>query len=265
MEIIEKLLQTKRTNEEKANYLREFLQVLLLKTLNSNGYFKNLSFVGGTALRLFYDLRRFSEDLDFSLFDKKGYHFERLTKSLFRDLTDYGFQLDITATMSKTVQSIDLRFKGLLYQLHLSPIKTQKLFIRLEIDTNPPKGWQTQISLINRTFVFTVTHFDLPSLYALKLHACFYRKYTKGRDFYDLVWYLGKKINPNYKLLNNAIKQTEKIYLDVSERNFRNFLKKKIEKVDFQKIKRDVERFLEDKSELAIFDKELVLNLVKET
>ena len=77
------------------------------------------------------------------------------------------------------------------------------------MDTNPPKGGRTAETPLNKTYIFSVRHFDLPSMLATKLHACFYRKYTKGRDFYDLVWYLGRKVFPNLELLNNAIQQTE--------------------------------------------------------
>ena len=263
MDILEKLLQSKQSNEEKINYLREFLQVLILRIIYNKGYFGNLSFVGGTALRLLYDLKRFSEDLDFSLIEKKNYKFNKFSGDLYRELENYGFKLDINKKNSKIVQTIDLKFKNILHELNLSPIKSHKILIRLEIDTNPPKGWTTQVTLINKTYIFTVTHFDLSSLYALKLHACFYRKYTKGRDFYDLIWYLSKKSEPNYLLLNNAIKQTEKSVVKINKNNFTDFLCKKIEKIDFKKVKRDVERFLEDKNELRLFDKNLILNTIK--
>jgi len=263
MGILEKLLQSKQSNEEKINYLREFLQVLILRIIYNKGYFGNLSFVGGTALRFLYDLKRFSEDLDFSLIEKKNYIFNKLSGDLYRELENYGFKLDINKKDSKIVQTIDLKFKNILHELNLSPIKSHKILIRLEIDTNPPKGWTTQVTLINKTYIFTVTHFDLSSLYALKLHACFYRKYTKGRDFYDLIWYLSKKSEPNYLLLNNAIKQTEKSVVKINKNNFKDFLCTKIEKIDFKKVKRDVERFLEDKNELRLFDKNLILNTIK--
>ncbi|GAG97683.1 unnamed protein product, partial [marine sediment metagenome] len=84
-----------RTAEEKSNHLREFLQILILRELSDKGYFRNLSFVGGTALRFLFDLRRFSEDLDFSLFMKKDYKFDKLCLDLQRGLANYGFDIDI--------------------------------------------------------------------------------------------------------------------------------------------------------------------------
>jgi len=155
-----------------------------------------------------------------------------------------------------------LRFKDVLFNLGLSNLKEQKLSIGLEIDTCPPKGWNTDISLISKSFVFTVTHYDLPSLYTTKLHACFFRKYVKGRDFYDLVWYLGKGILPNFLLLNNAIAQAEGRRAVVTEENFKKFLLEKLENIDFAKVRKDVERFLVDKKELKLLDGQLIKQLL---
>ena len=261
-DIIRTLLSKEASLEAKTNRLREFLQVLILRELYDLGYFKYLSFVGGTALRLLYDLRRFSEDLDFSLVGRTGYDCTTLTDRVQQRLGYHGFDIDLQMNDQKTVQNVDIRFKNLLFAYGLSRIKSQRLYIRLEIDTNPPHGWQSKVSLVNRIFVFTVTHFDLDSLYALKIHACFYRKYTKGRDFYDLIWYLGKKVKPNLVLLNNAVKQTEGEDPRITSDNFRDFLADRLTRTDFTKARKDVERFLEDKSELRLFDRRLILGLL---
>lgn len=260
--IIQSILKTVGTNEEKTNILRELLQVLILRIVYNNNYFRNLSFVGGTALRLLYDLRRFSEDLDFSLIKKNGFSAQGLANVLKRELMQYGLAVDVILHKRKAVQTIDIKFRSILQELHLSSISSQKLFIRFEIDTNPPGGWDAQVSMINRVFMFTVTHFDLASMYALKLHACFYRKYTKGRDFYDLIWYFSKNTVPNFVLLNNAIRQTEKKSSPVTRENFKDFLEKNIMKVDFPKAKRDVERFLEDKTDLRLFNRRLMIKQI---
>ena len=110
----------------------------------------------------------------------------------------------------RNVHSSFLKFSGLLKELGISSLRDQKISIKIEIDTLPPQGGDIVTTLVNRTYMFSVTHFDLSSMYATKFHACFYRKFTKGRDFYDFIWYLTKKVKPNYTLLNNAIKQTQK-------------------------------------------------------
>ncbi|MEO0113948.1 MAG: nucleotidyl transferase AbiEii/AbiGii toxin family protein [candidate division WOR-3 bacterium] len=178
------------------------------------------------------------------------------------DLTKFGLTLDIKKQPKPPVQTAMLKFKEVLYQLGLTEQKSAKLSITLEVDANPPKGFKIETSLITRHFVFAITHFDISSLYALKLHACFFRKYTKGRDFYDLLWYLGRKAVPNFKLLNNAIEQTEKKKLNINANNFREFLQEHLAKIDFNQVKRDISRFIEDKNELKLLDKATILKLV---
>jgi predicted nucleotidyltransferase component of viral defense system len=221
-----------------------------------------LAFIGGTALRFLYGLRRFSEDLDFSRINKQGYNYDTLLKHITYDLEKFGFSLDVKKQLGPPVQSAMLRFKDVLFQLGLSNLKSEKLSIKLEVDVNSLKGWNSITHLVSKHFVFTVTSFDIPSLYALKLHACFYRKYTKGRDFYDLLWYLGQKEIPNFKLLNNAISQTEGKKSNVTSENFKVFLKEKLAKVDFDKARKDVARFIEDKNELKLIDKDTILRLL---
>lgn len=263
LDTIKKHLNDKMSTEEKAHLVREDLQIIILKILYDLGMFKTMAFVGGTALRILFDLRRFSEDLDFSIIQKRGYSFYNLLRDLQFQLKKYGLDIDVKENDQKIVQSIMLRFKGILPTLGLSSLKSQKLSIRLEIDTNPPAGWKTDISLINKMFAFTVVHYDIPSLYAAKLCACFFRKYVKGRDFYDLVWYLGKKIMPNFELLNNAIRQIDSNAKIVTEDNFKDFLKNHLAKIDFSRVKKDVERFLVDKEELKLLDKDLIMQLIK--
>jgi predicted nucleotidyltransferase component of viral defense system len=262
LDLIKEAISEVKTREAKIHIVREFLQILTLKILYDKGYFKNLAFVGGTALRVLYNARRFSEDLDFSLINPEGYDPDVFLRKVVYELEKNGFSLDLKERKEKTVQEAMLKFKEILFVLGLSSLKEEKLSIRVEVDSNPPPGWNTDISLINKYFVFTITHFDIPSLYATKLHACFFRKYTKGRDFYDLLWYLGKKSLPNFTLLNNAIEQTEGKRADVGENNFRDFLQERLASIDFVKVKKDVERFIVDKNELRLLDRDLILKLI---
>lgn len=263
IEVLASQIKNFVTAEEKANHLREFLQILILKIIYDRGYFGNLSFVGGTALRILYDLRRFSEDIDFSLTNKRRFSFDNISKSLSRQLENYALNAELKGQDRRTVQSIEIKFLDILYELGLTTQKSKKLMIKLKIDSNPPGGAQTEISLVNKTYIFTVTHYDLPSLYATKLHACFFRPFIKGRDFYDLIWYLGKKVSPNYILLNNAISQTHGDMEKVSDANFHSFLRNELLKVDFDLVKKDVARFLENKEELKLLNRDMVLGLAK--
>ena len=250
------------TQEERIHHLRESLQILILKIIYDRGFFKNLSFVGGTALRILYDLKRFSEDLDFSLIQKKGFDFTKFSQDLKKQLKLYGLTVETNEKREANVKSSMLKFPEILYSLGLSPLKSQKLFVRVEVDTNPQAGWRNEVSLVNKIYLFSVTHFDLPSLFATKIHACFFRRYVKGRDFYDLVWYLTRKVTPNFQLLNNAIAQTEKKRPNLKEENLKGFLKEYLGKVNFNKVRKDVQRFLVNKDELKLLEKGLILKLL---
>ncbi len=127
-----------------------------------------------------------------------------------RDLTLAGFEAEVTWNDRKTVQSGWVRLGGILHDAGLSGRADQKLSIKIEIDTRPPAGGSCERKVLTRHLTFLVQHYDLPSLLAGKLHAAISRTYAKGRDWYDLVWYLSQRppISPNLILLQNALDQT---------------------------------------------------------
>jgi len=263
IEVLKQQFTPDMTPEDKLNRTREFLQIIALKIMYDKGVFDNIAFTGGTALRILFNLRRFSEDLDFSLISKKGYNFEKINQDLIYGLKLYGLDVESRPETDKNVHSSFLKFSGLLKELGFSPLKGQKISVKVEVDTNPPAGGKVEKTIVNKVYMLGITHFDLPSMFSTKLSACFYRKYTKGRDFYDLVWYLSKGIKPNFRLLNNAIKQIEGSAPRINEENFKDFLLNKIDKVDFSLVRKDVERFLEDKSELKLLDKKIIKDNIR--
>jgi len=263
LETLKSKLQAYTTNEEKFNALREYCQLLVLKILDDIGGFKNLAFVGGTALRILYDLKRFSEDLDFCLIDKEEYGFGKLMEKLKHELALYNLETDIRYKDHKTVASAFIKFNNILYQVGMTPHKDQKLLIKFEVDQNPPAGYSTNLTMVSKEFLTAINHFDLPSLYAGKLHAVLCRKYEKGRDYYDLIWYLGRDISPNFKFLNNAIEQTENVKSSINQKNFHSVLLKKIEQTDFSRIKSDITPFLMDSKEIKYFEKQFFISLLK--
>jgi len=243
IEIIQDKIATVNSNNERINITREFLQNLVLKILSDQDAFLGISFLGGTALRVLFGLKRYSEDLDFSLHDKSKYLFLDILKKLKKELELMNFQLEIKYK-EKTIDSCFISFIDILQLLKLNIVKEQKLSIKLEIDTNPPQGYKLQASILQNEFMFPVRHYDLPSLMSGKLHAVLFRKFIKGRDYYDLLWYLNQNITPNFCLLNNSIKQTEKSHKIVNENNWQKLLKDNLKDQDFIKIQKDVERFL---------------------
>lgn len=255
IDVIKQQFNENMSLNRKVNVTREFLQILCLKIMNEKKMFDHLAFLGGTSLRILYDLRRFSEDLDFSLINPQEYSFKEIPAQYVSAFKLYGLEIN---TKSKSVNNIDsmmLKFPGLLKELELSPMESQNISIKWDVDTNPPKEWNTANTIINKHFMFNIAHYDLSSLFAGKLHACFHRKFTKGRDWYDFIWYLTKKIKPNFNQLNNSVEQTENVPSNINNNNFKEHLLKSIETLDFNFVKKDVERFLDDKTELSLFDR----------
>ncbi len=263
IEAIKQQFTKEMSSEEKLNLAREFIQILCLKILDEKKAFESLAFTGGTALRIIFGVKRFSEDLDFSLVKKSGQSFFTMNEELVKGLQLAGLEAKSNPKVNNTVHSAMLKFPGFLKELGLSPLESQNLSVKLDVDTNPPKGGNIQNRFIQKAYVFNVTHFDLPSMYATKLHACFYRTYVKGRDFYDFIWCMANKVKPNFILLNNAIEQTQGKKPMIDEVNFKEFLLKGVERVNFKDACKDVERFLEDKGELRLFDANLIKNSIE--
>ncbi len=165
------------------------------------------------------------------------------------------------------IHSAFIRLPGLLYEAGLSPHRTEKLSVKIEIDTRPPAGATTKTTLINRHFLLALLHYDIPSLIAGKLHALLTRPYTKGRDIYDLLWYLTRPdhVDPNIPLLRNALTQTGWTGRRVTGENWREVVADKVAGLDFAKIAEDVEPFLERPADRVLLTREIVLSALKQT
>jgi predicted nucleotidyltransferase component of viral defense system len=193
------------------NLLREYLQALVLRSFHECEAFRPLAFVGGTALRFLHGLPRFSEDLDFSLVSSDGYAGKEWMAKVKRDLDLSGFDPLVTWNDRKVVHTGWIRLAGLLHEAGLSAMRDEKLAIKVEIDTRPPAGARCARRIVTRHITFLVQHYDLPSMLAGKLHASLTRRYAKGRDWYDLMWYLTQRppIEVNVPLLQSALDQTQ--------------------------------------------------------
>ncbi len=246
------LARTTQDPGTKLNLLREYVQAFTLRSLSESEAFNLLSFVGGTALRFLFDLPRFSEDLDFSLERREGYEPTKWLKRIEREMTLSGFNVDIRWDEDRVVHAAWIRFSGLMQDANLTNDPRQKLSIKLEIDTRPPQGAGLVKRVINRHMLFALQHHDLPSLMAGKLHALLTRPYTKGRDWYDLLWYRSRSapVEPNLTLLDNALKQTEEHPPDPS--TWRELLREKMESIDEKRLVDDVRPFLERRQDAAL-------------
>jgi len=262
----EKALQIAAQQEreqDKLNYLREYLQHLVLREMFELNWLSGLVFHGGTALRMLHGLNRFSEDLDFHLeqVNKKYSIKQKLTK-LQKRLDLNGYQVEISSSYGGNVKNPTIKFAGgLLKEAGISPHANQKLNIKLEIDTNPPEAFTTETSLVNDYFPVALTHHDKPSFIAGKCHAILQREWTKGRDFFDLLFYLNRweEIEPNYRYLNNALNQTGYDGATITEENWRTTLLEKVNEISWSTVEKDVKPFLLNQEDLKVFSKEFLI------
>lgn len=248
------------------NRMRELLQWEILAGLHRAESFRHIAFVGGTCLRLLHGLHRFSEDLDFSFIEGEDASIlTSLPPALRKQLAGAGFD-DVEITTSDSpgaVTSIWIKFPGLLHEMGASPMASQKLSIKLEIDLNPPAGAMTETKVHSTPSLMAITAHDMPSLMAGKLHAILARPYTKGRDWYDLLWYCGKAVKPNTALLASALVQRPSEYCKTGV-EWRKGALAAAEQCDWKEVLRDVSPFLESIADRNLLNKETMLSALKE-
>ncbi len=243
---------------EKQNQLREYLQHVILRELFDLDVLEQLVFHGGTALRLIHGLERFSEDLDFHVTSRSvEFAMTKWVDRLNEQLEYQGYQSECTSPSSGNVRTTDIKIAGLLYEAGISRHQEEKLRIKLEVDTNPPAGFGTDTSRVDHFFPYVVHHHDLPSFLAGKLHAVFQREWTKGRDYYDLMFYLTRwnEIEPNFQYLNNALKQTGYAGEQITTDNWRRETARHVEDADWSAIQADLKPFVMRRADLKAFQR----------
>jgi hypothetical protein len=247
---------------------REYLQARLLQCLQDGGAFESWAFVGGTALRFLYDMPRFSEDLDFSLVragapDRFGDLLQK-AKSCF--LAE-GYTATIKAKEDKAVKSAFVKFEGLLYDLALSPHRSETISIKIEIDVNPPTGAVFESSVIRRHVLLHLKHYDRSSLLGGKLHALLTRPYVKGRDVYDLLWYLSDRRwpPPNIAFLNQALSQSNYTGTAITSTNWKEQIATRIAAYNWNQVIADARPFLERSEDEAILSRETLFALLEQS
>lgn len=225
---------------------------------------QSLQFLGGTCLRLIYGTHRFSEDLDFSLAPGTQIDVAALTEAIVRRLTLGGFEVEMTWKEKEGVCAGALRIRQLLAELGVSPMKDAKLLVKLEVDTRPPAGAVSETTIISQPLVMAVVHHDQPSLMAGKVHAILARRYDKGRDWYDLLWYLGRRIEPNLEQLQAALDQVPSAHCS-NAADWVEGVRRKTETVAWPQVRIDVERFLERPAEASLLAAENIQNALPES
>ncbi|MCK4883107.1 MAG: nucleotidyl transferase AbiEii/AbiGii toxin family protein [Candidatus Omnitrophica bacterium] len=261
--------------QEEEHALREITQEVALAALSRTEFFKHAVFHGGTSLRILYGLNRFSEDLDFMLRapDLK-FNLDMYLRGVVHEFEAYGYSIEIV-DRSKAENPIKKAFLkddslGKVLQLgHILADKSMcKIRIKVEVDSNPPSGSGYENKFLDFPYVFSMTVQDLESLFAGKIHALLCREYTKGRDWYNFIWYAGRGALINFDFLAEALKQNgpwkgQQIKVDLEW--CADALAKKIQQLDWDDAKRDVGRFIKPNElpSVELWGKELFLDRLK--
>lgn len=246
------------------NIAREYLQARILGALQRAGAMTSLAFRGGTGLRFLFGLPRYSEDLDFALEGEPSrYDLRRLLRAVRAELSGEGYRVELRMREHRTVHSAFVRFPGTLYEVGLTPHPGHVLAVKIEVDTNPPPGAVTDTTLVRRHETLRLLHHDRASLLAGKLHAVLQRPYTKGRDIYDLLWYLSDPDwpAPNLALLNAALRQTGWSGVEMTPGSWRRAVTRRLELLDWKRAASDVRPFLERAEDIELIDRETALRL----
>lgn len=260
-----------RTLADHQNALTEIVQELALLGLWRAKFFEHAAFYGGTALRIFHSLPRRSEAIDFSLLrSDRVFVLEPYLEAVRTELAAFGFSFRVerrTKRLSTAIESafikggtrINLAYIGAPDYLHERLPELQQVKIRIEVDTDPPPLAEYEVLTRLTPIPFQVRLFDLPCLFAGKLHALLCRNWKsriKGRDFYDFIWYLGRQVPCNVRHLQARMTQTGHLrpgdHLDGVQ--LRQLLRQRFEQVDFEQARRDVRPFVGDPAELAMWD-----------
>lgn len=277
--IKEWLEEYKPVNQEAAEQaLREIMQEIALAGLQRSGFFEKAAFYGGTALRIVHGLQRFSEDLDFSLLKvNPDFSLEPYLKGIETEFSALGVSVSIEGKNKTTATAIDSAFlkpdttwKELIIKEilpHESVKMRPSIKIKIEVDTSPPTGFSTEEKLMLQPFSFYVKCFTLPNLFAGKMHAILFRKWkgrVKGRDWFDLEWYIRKGIPLNLDHLflrsRDSGDWTEK---SMTKDQLMTLLQNKIQSVSFKSLRQDVVRFIPDDEVIKIWSPQYFNDLVK--
>lgn len=267
------------TAAEWENALREIVQELALLGLWRSKFYEHASFYGGTALRIFHGLPRFSEDLDFSLLaPDPGFELAPHLEAIRAELAGFGFSFAVERKLKEIETAIDSAFIKRSTKVNLleigapgdlaSRMPTSKaLKIKLEIDTDPPSGAEHEVRTQLVPIPFQVKLFTPPCLFAGKMHAILCRQWkhrVKGRDFYDFVWYLGKGTPVHLTHLQKRMEQTGHWPGDeiLDEAGLKTRLRQRFEEVDFDQAKSDVLPFLKDADAVALWSGEFFTSLL---
>lgn len=267
------------TNKAEAlQAMREIMQEVALAGLYRGGFFKEVAFYGGTALRIFHGLERFSEDLDFSLL-KKEEKFK--IENYFNAVEDEFKALGININLDKKIKSQNTKVESAFLKSdtisceiilnnilpELDPKINKGVKIKIEVDTEPPSGFETEEKLLVRPFSFYVNCYSLSDLFAGKMHALLFRKWknrVKGRDWYDFEWYIKNRVPLNLNhFQNRGIQSGDLEKTMLTESIFKSMMIEKVEQVNIKSIINDISPFISNHSSIEHWTPQYFIDLVQ--
>ncbi len=261
-----------KTPLEEEQALKEITQEVMLLALSRQDFFSKAEFHGGTALRILYGLQRFSEDLDFALLTpNNNFSLTPYLQNLSDELRAFGYEFEIKdrSKANNVVKKAFLKDDSIGKVIFLMKNNiSKKLTIKIEVDTNPPLGANTEIKYLDFPSPFGIKTKDLPSSFAGKTHALLCRNYIKGRDWYDFIWYVSRKTPINLALLENALKQNgpwKDQPLSINTNWLAEALNNKINSIDWQTAKQDVAVFIKphEQASLDVWGEDFFLSETK--
>lgn len=271
MNIFDRMLSNYQitTSEDYTNAVHEIMQQISLGGLYRSNFFDKAAFYGGTCLRIFHGLNRFSEDMDFSLLlPDSTFTLEPYFQSIKNEFKAAGREVIINRKEKKNQSSIESAFlkdDTAVYDLKFNTEKNIK--IKIEVDINPPMDFNTELKLLMQPFSFMTRCYTPASLFAGKMHALLFRSWknrVKGRDWYDFEWYVRNNIPLDFNHFCQRLYQSENLTQgDLSKEKFIELLKEKISLTNIEMVKQDVKPFLKDQSEMNIWSTDYFLQLVQ--
>lgn len=252
------------TRDQQRNATFEVNQQIALAGLYHGGFFEQAAFYGGTCLRIFHGLQRFSEDMDFSLLEpNEDFDFTHYFQPIIDEFTMVGRQVEIHKKEKRNfgkVESAFLKDNTDVYDLSFQTEKSIR--IKIEVDTCPPLGFQTEQRLLLQPVSFMTRCFTLPDLFAGKMHALVFRAWknrVKGRDWYDFEFYVRHNIPLRFEHLQARIQQFNGLTID--QQQFLQMLRERITSADIRQVKADVQPFLRNPHELDIWSTDYFIQL----
>lgn len=252
------------TMQKRRNGIFEVNQQIVLAGLYHGGFFNHAAFYGGTCLRIFHGLQRFSEDMDFSLLKPDdNFDFKNFFQPIIDQFVIVGREVEITKKDKKSFGKVESAFLKDTTDVYDISFRTEKsIKIKIEVDTQPPLEFSTEHKLLLQPYSFMTRCFTLPCLFAGKMHALVFRSWknrVKGRDWYDFEWYVRNRVPLNFKHLQERIRQFNGLI--VSQDEFLTMLKDKLATTNINQVKQDVMPFLKNPNELNIWSNDYFLQL----